>query len=360
MLPTRTNRRAVIVWIFLASCAISLLSSLFFYAYFGRTDGAVFLQPDRLAISILSDGIGAVLLLAILLPLRSAGPGPFWACGFGALVVLWPPLSEPVGALLQRASGGLAPAAENGTLHDWFYCLLHFPDNLVLVTGSVILLAVVDRLWPAPPPEAAWAPRRYPGSVAGWRAPLSVAEILFAFNDRLNRRPYIVATVAIGLPNTVLQTVVPTDAGLLAQIVLFWPLLALGTKRAHNRGHGADWIVCMLALPGAFGVLLELVVAAEAVKGGLDASTLNLIVALDLLLVLPVLWASVELVFLRGVAGANRFGPDPLAAGRDRRAGADFSDGLRAGAAVVKPLATFPPHVTPEAAARFRQRFKRR
>ena len=149
-------------------------------------------------------------------------------------------------------------------------------------------------------------------------------------------------------------------AGLLPQIVLFWPLLALGTKRAHDRGHGTDWIVCMLALPGAFGVLLELVVAAEAVKGGLDASTLNLIVALDLLIVLPVLWASVELVFLRGMAGANRFGPDPLAAGRDRRAGADFSDGLRAGAAVVKPLATFPPHVTPEAAARFRQRFRRR
>ncbi len=363
MLPMRTDRRSAIPWIFLGSCVISVLSSLFFYAYFGRAAGVVFLQAGRLFSSVLGDGIGALLLLAILLPLRSAGAGPFWACGIGAVIVLWPPLSEPFSALLALVVGSPAPtqpswpALASRSLQDWFYCLLHFPDNLVLVTGSALLLAVVARLSPVPPSAGT---EGAPGPAPGQRTKLSIPAILFSFKGRLNRRPYIVATLAIGIPNTILQHVVPTDAGLLLQILLFWPLLALGTKRAHDRGHGTTWVVCMLGLPGVFGILLELVVAAHATIGAPDLATVNLIVLFNLLIALPVLWASVEFFFLRGTRGANRYGPDLLAVGHERKTVSAVSDVSRPTAVVTSPPATFPPQVTPEAAARFRARFRRR
>ncbi len=366
MLPTRTDRRSAIPWIFLGSCLISVLSSLFFYAWFGRADGAVFLQPGRLFSSVLGDGIGALLLLVLLMPLRSAGRGPFWACGIGAVIMLWPPLSEPFSALLALVAGSLAPtqspwpALASRSLQDWFYCLLHFPDNLVLVTGSALLLAVVARVSPLPPSAGAEGTGEYPAASPGQRGRLSIAAILFSFNGRLNRRPYIVAALAIGIPNTILQCIVPIYVGLPLQILLFWPLLALGTKRAHDRDHGTAWIVCMLGLPGVFGILLEIAVAASGTIGALDLPTLNLVVAVDLLIALPVLWASVEFFFLHGTRGANRYGADLLAAGHKRKIVPVISDVMRPQAAATSPSIPFPPHVTPEAAARFRARFRKR
>jgi uncharacterized membrane protein YhaH (DUF805 family) len=358
MWPTRTSRRSATLLIFLASCAISLLTSLFFYAWFGRAAGAVFLQPGRLFTSVLGDSVGAVLLLLLLVPLRSAGAGPFWACGIGAVVVLWPPVSDLVSAALDYVAGGLTaaeapgPALPHWHVQDWFYSLLHLPDNLLLLTGSALLLTIVATLWPVPPSAGGGESHLYPRSAPGRGAPLTLADILFSFEGRLNRRPYIVATLAIGIPNTILQAVVPTDLGLLLQMVLFWPLLAIGTKRAHDRGHGAAWVVCMLGLPGSAGILLQVVAGAPSMHGTADLSAWNLIIALDLLIALPVIWASVEFFFLRGVAGANRYGPDRLAAGGQDRF-------VPAGQ-VTETYAAIPSRITPEAAARFRDRFRKK
>ena len=313
MLPTRPRHRRPMLLFFLASCAISALSSLFFYAWFGRAAGAVFLRPGLLFSSILGDGIGALLLLGLLLPLRSAGPGPFWACGIGVVVVFWPLLSDLASAAVELAVGGQPPAQPHWSLPDWFYSLLHIPDNLVLVAGSGLLLALAARLWPAPPAAGTEAPRPFRRSAAPARTPFSIRALLFSFDGRLNRRAYLVAALALGLPNAILSRLGPAGPGLLVQIVLFWPLLALATKRAHDRGHGTGWVVYMVALPGVFGFLLQFAVAMEALFGTPDASTLALVITFDLLIAAPVLWASVELLFLRGVRGANRYGPDPLA-----------------------------------------------
>lgn len=361
MLQPRTSRRSAILLVFLASCVISLLSSVAFYAYFGRVAGAAFLRPDNLFGSVLSDGVGAVLLLAILWPLRSVGAGPFWACGTGVAVMLWPPLSDSVRVGLDHAAGQEASAHLPWSGPDFFYSLLHFPDNLVLVAGSLLLLACVARLGPVPLPAARpVVPHGIPTS-ALWRCtPPSVSEILFSFAGRLNRRPYIIATLAIGIPNTVLQGVVQTDLGLLLQILLFWPLLALATKRAHDRGHGSAWVVCMLGLPGAAGILLQLIAAAGKIGGPQDAATLDVIIALNLLIVLPVLWASVEFFFLRGTSGTNRFGPDPLSGGDARRFVPTPGNGGRRGAPLITPAARMFPQMAPGSAARFRGRFSRR
>lgn len=58
-------------------------------------------------------------------------------------------------------------------------------------------------------------------------------------------------------------------------IAAFWPNLAVGIKRCHDRGR-SGWFLLIGLVP-----------------------LLNL-------------WLAVELMFLRGTVGSNRFGPDPL------------------------------------------------
>ena len=359
MLPPRTNQRRRTLLLFMASCAISILSSLFFFAWFGRNAGAVFLRPGLLFSSTVGDGIGAVLLLAVLLPLRSAGPGPFWACGIGSVILLWPPLSDLVSAALEHALGGLTPAQAPWNLGDSFYSLLHSPDSMALVGGSAMLLIVVAWLWPAPPAARAGLPDRRPGSAPASVARLSIGALLFSFEGRLKRRPYILAARALGIPNTLLQLVAPAGLGLLLQIGLFWPLLALAMKRAHDRGHPTSWVVYMAGLPGTFAILLQLAVAAESFLGRHDPSFLKLVIALDLLIAVPVLWASVEFFCLRGVRGANRYGPDPLASLSPPVAVAPPPSLPQPRATTITPFASLPARITAEAAARFRARFRK-
>lgn len=359
MLPPRPDQRRPMLLFFLAGCAISVLSSLFFYAWFGHAAGAVFLRPGLLFSSVLGDGVGALLLLALLLPLRSVGAGPFWACGIGVVVVAWPLLSDLVSAALEHTVAGQAPAQSHWSLQDWFFSLLHTPDNWVLLTGSALLLALAGRLWPAPPAAGTEAPRPYRRSAAPGSAPLSIRALLFSFTGRLNRRAYLVAALALGLPNAILPRLAPAAPGLLMQILLFWPLLALATKRAHDRGHGTAWSVYMVALPGVFGILLHFAVALDMISAAPDLSTLTLVIAIDLLIAVPVLWASVELFFLRGTRGANRYGPDPLASFSPPAAPAP-APLPRPRPTVITPFASLPSRITAEAAARFRRRFRQK
>ena len=149
MEPTQRPQRRPLLVFFLAGCGIGLLSSLLLHVWSGDTVGAMLLEPGRLLAGMLGTGAGALLLLAVLRPLRSAGAGLFWACGTGAVVLLWPPLARLVSAALEQAAGGLAPPQQGWTLEAWWRGLLHAPDNLVLVTGSAVLLALAAWLWPA-------------------------------------------------------------------------------------------------------------------------------------------------------------------------------------------------------------------
>ena len=90
-------------------------------------------------------------------------------------------------------------------------------------------------------------------------------------------------------------------AGTPVLIFSLWFLAATTVKRLHDRDKGWWWIVPLFILPQFLGKLAD----------GLDASY-----AADLLALTSVvlnLWGIVELVFLRGTDGPNRFGADPMA-----------------------------------------------
>jgi uncharacterized membrane protein YhaH (DUF805 family) len=70
--------------------------------------------------------------------------------------------------------------------------------------------------------------------------------------------------------------VTAANTDLLVNLLLLWPALAISAKRWHDRGKSAWWMLVLL-IP-----------------------------------VIGWLWALVENGCLRGNAGTNRYGPDPL------------------------------------------------
>jgi uncharacterized membrane protein YhaH (DUF805 family) len=136
---------------------------------------------------------------------------------------------------------------------------------------------------------------------------MDFSSLLFSFTGRLNRAPYWLASIGSIVAASVVGVVAFTFAGrsavaiMLAGLVvllLIWVTLALLTKRLHDRNKSAWWLLLFYLAPpilhaighgiGSTGFILGLI--------GFGVS----------------IWALVELGFLRGTAGPNSYGPDPL------------------------------------------------
>lgn len=134
--------------------------------------------------------------------------------------------------------------------------------------------------------------------------------IFLSFQGRLNRKPYWIGTIAllslvvIGVFGVMFLT--GGGGGVAAigviYLLLLWPTLAIGVKRLHDRNKSAWWLVVFYVVPTLLNVLGE---------GGDGEGVGAMIFGLASLAIS--IWALVELGFLRGTVGANRYGPDPLA-----------------------------------------------
>jgi len=113
---------------------------------------------------------------------------------------------------------------------------------------------------------------------------MDIPQLLFSFSGRMNRQPYWLIGIAIGFASgttsAVAALVLPDSLAMLGYIGLViasvWISIALGVKRAHDRGRSGLFLLLFLV------------------------PLLNL-------------WPTVELLFIPGTPGENRFGPDPLA-----------------------------------------------
>ena len=142
---------------------------------------------------------------------------------------------------------------------------------------------------------------------------MSMTQLLFSFQGRLNRKPYWMTIIAI----TVIVLVVLLIALAMARehrfefagvtmavlVILYIPLvwigLAIGAKRLHDRDKSAWWLVVFYAIPA--------ILSAAA-----DQTEDSTLVILHLISFAITVWAFVELGCLRGTIGPNRYGPDPL------------------------------------------------
>ena len=156
----------------------------------------------------------------------------------------------------------------------------------------------------------------------------SLTALLFTYSGRINRAKYWLAVViylgitvlliAIGLimfGNSLLAiSDEETDeiaVGLLSRgigftlivLVVYIPMVIsgfmVGIKRLHDRDKSGWWLLVFYVLPGVLSTIGDNLAA-----GGLIFALASFAVSI---------WALIELGFLRGTAGPNRFGPDPLA-----------------------------------------------
>jgi len=140
-------------------------------------------------------------------------------------------------------------------------------------------------------------------------------EFLFGASERINRAKYwrsVLLFIIVGLMTTVILF---TAAGISAPlfivivVVVLIPWLLWGisftTERLHDRDKSAWWLVVFYLVPGALAQLGE-----TRWLGGATTAALNSLLAFAALAL--TIWGFVEIGCLRGTAGSNTYGPDPL------------------------------------------------
>jgi uncharacterized membrane protein YhaH (DUF805 family) len=144
---------------------------------------------------------------------------------------------------------------------------------------------------------------------------MSMTQLLFSFQGRLNRKPYwmtVIATMVIIIVLLLFALILIREhrfefAGLtlallvILYIPLIWIGLAIGAKRLHDRDKSAWWLLVFYAAPGILST------------AGNQMEDLGFII-LHIISFGITVWAFVELGCLRGTRGPNRYGPDPLSA----------------------------------------------
>jgi uncharacterized membrane protein YhaH (DUF805 family) len=167
---------------------------------------------------------------------------------------------------------------------------------------------------------------------------MTLTQLLFSFKGRINRKPWWVASIAAGFTASLLTAILealarssgegiinpvthqlePTGIlGLAISVIgLFnaWIAFALSVKRLHDRDRSGWWLLWQILV---ITVAVILIVVAIAVPKEQGALWYVLAGAAGLAAFAISVWLFVEIGFLRGTQGPNRFGPDPLGATRD-------------------------------------------
>jgi uncharacterized membrane protein YhaH (DUF805 family) len=89
-------------------------------------------------------------------------------------------------------------------------------------------------------------------------------------------------------------------------VIGIWFLTATTIKRLHDRDKSGWWIIIFFAAPALLGRFADRIDSDSFVATGFAISFGVAAVSLHA-------WGFVELLFLKGMRGPNRFGPDPLA-----------------------------------------------
>jgi uncharacterized membrane protein YhaH (DUF805 family) len=151
---------------------------------------------------------------------------------------------------------------------------------------------------------------------------MKLRKILFSFDGRIGRRTYWLALLAL-IAAVLVLTFAPFLLGneewvflilaLTSQFIWLlslWPLLAVGSKRLHDRNKNSWWLLVFWLVPfalicGGFSIILF-----DDPRTGRtgDFATGSILIFASLL---PALWGIVELGILPGTKGANLYGPDP-------------------------------------------------
>jgi uncharacterized membrane protein YhaH (DUF805 family) len=163
--------------------------------------------------------------------------------------------------------------------------------------------------------------------------------LLFSFKGRIGRQSWWLTNLAVAIVVTIVTAIIDAVArsqgmgfidaetnqfeptgplGVLLgviSLVNLWIIYALGAKRLHDRDRTGWWLVAPLLT-----LVVTIVLASMALslpEGGREPwNTLGVFTFFAIVGIL--LWLFLEIGFLPGTEGPNRFGPDPLAEERAR------------------------------------------
>lgn len=134
------------------------------------------------------------------------------------------------------------------------------------------------------------------------------SSMLFSFDGRTNRAPFWLIPLMLLVPIIVISMIL----SLIGLQLILWPLLlllaipllilsiAVTVRRLHDRGKSGHWAWIYLALPGVLGGV------GGATGGG---NSFTIFDAISFAITLAYL---IDCGFLRGTAGPNDYGPDPI------------------------------------------------
>jgi len=143
---------------------------------------------------------------------------------------------------------------------------------------------------------------------------MDYAWLLLGFKGRLNRARYLVVQLALLTAWLVLWLKLSPQSEALHWVValtMFWINTATTAKRLHDRNRSGWWAVAVLFVNLLSYAYYSLFIG---LYFGVDISIGKELLLVMLAVALPLLqtWVVIELFFLMGSDGRNRFGPDPL------------------------------------------------
>ena len=140
-------------------------------------------------------------------------------------------------------------------------------------------------------------------------------QLMFGASGRINRAKYWVSMIRYSLFGLLVLVILFTTAGIAAPLLIVvavftlvpWLLwgIAITTERLHDRGRSARWLIVFYLVPGLLNQLTKATWFA-----GAAGTALYYILALTAFAL--TIWGFVEIGCLRGTAGSNTYGPDPL------------------------------------------------
>jgi uncharacterized membrane protein YhaH (DUF805 family) len=141
--------------------------------------------------------------------------------------------------------------------------------------------------------------------------------LLFSFKGRIGRARYLVVELALltlwlSLWLKLRLYAFPEWEHWLIAIPMLWMNLAVTAKRLHDRDRSGWWAVAVFAL-NRLSYLYYGLFFGQAFGADISAATELLLVSPAVVLSVLQTWVVIELFFLVGSDGSNRFGQDPTA-----------------------------------------------
>jgi uncharacterized membrane protein YhaH (DUF805 family) len=140
-------------------------------------------------------------------------------------------------------------------------------------------------------------------------------QFMFGASGRINRAKYwrsMLIYIGAGMMTAVIlftaaETAAPLFVIMVVLVLIPWLIwgLAFTTERLHDRDKSAWWLVVFYVLPGVLTQITDL-----SLFAGVTDIVLQKILALAAFAL--TIWGFIEIGFLRGTAGENAYGPDPL------------------------------------------------